>query len=121
MVANVVVPTPDHVRFATHYRFRPDYCEAVSPESKGMVENLLGYAKADFHLRTLRAGSVGRCSCPSPWFATAKTFKHRPQDPPGGRELSSRKAAAAPGPSDVQYWRRARRSPHGVDECSGRA
>jgi transposase len=26
VVANLVVPTPDYVRFATHYRFRPDFC-----------------------------------------------------------------------------------------------
>jgi hypothetical protein len=37
-VANVVVPTPEYVRFATHYGFRPDFCEAADPESKGMVE-----------------------------------------------------------------------------------
>ena len=47
VVANVVVPTPDYVRFATHYRFRPDFCQAADPESKGIVENLVGYAKAD--------------------------------------------------------------------------
>ena len=47
VVANVVVPTPDYVRFATHYGFRPDFCEAADPESKGMVENLVGYAKRD--------------------------------------------------------------------------
>lgn len=47
VVANVVVPSPDYVRFATHYRFRPDFCEAADPESKGMVENLVGYAKVD--------------------------------------------------------------------------
>jgi hypothetical protein len=28
------VPTPDYVRFATHYGFRPDFCEAADPESK---------------------------------------------------------------------------------------
>ena len=44
---NVVVPTPDYVRFATHYGFRPDFCEAADPESKGMVEHLVGYAKQD--------------------------------------------------------------------------
>ena len=38
---------PDYVRFATHYRFRPDFCEAADPESKGIVENLVGYAKGD--------------------------------------------------------------------------
>jgi transposase len=47
VVANVVVPAPDYVRFAAHYRFRPDFCEAADPESKGIVENLVGYAKAD--------------------------------------------------------------------------
>ncbi len=47
VVANVVVPTADYVRFATHYGFRPDFCNANDPESKGMVENLVGYAKSD--------------------------------------------------------------------------
>ncbi|MHB8682658.1 MAG: IS21 family transposase [Acidimicrobiales bacterium] len=47
VVMNVVVPTPDYVRFATHYGFRPDFCEAADPESKGMVEHLVGYAKRD--------------------------------------------------------------------------
>ena len=35
------------VRFAGHYRFRPDFCQAAHPESKGIVENLVGYAKDD--------------------------------------------------------------------------
>jgi transposase len=47
VVANVVVPTAQYVRFAAHYGFRPDFCEAADPESKGIVENLVGYAKAD--------------------------------------------------------------------------
>ncbi|MGL4176337.1 MAG: IS21 family transposase, partial [Dermatophilaceae bacterium] len=47
VVANRVVPTPDLVRFATHYRFRPDFCEGHDPESKGLVENLVGYGKDD--------------------------------------------------------------------------
>jgi len=47
VVANVVVPTADYVRFATHYGFRPDFCEAADPASKGIVENLVGYAKRD--------------------------------------------------------------------------
>lgn len=47
VVAGVVVPTPDYVRFATHYGFRPDFCEGADPVSKGIVENLVGYAKAD--------------------------------------------------------------------------
>jgi transposase len=47
VVANVVVPTPDYVRFATHHGFRPDFCNAEDPESKGIVENLVSYAKDD--------------------------------------------------------------------------
>ncbi|MET0729181.1 MAG: IS21 family transposase [Acidimicrobiales bacterium] len=47
VVANVVVPTPDYVRFATHFGFRPDFCEAADPESKGMVEALCRYAQDD--------------------------------------------------------------------------
>lgn len=46
-VANVVVPHPDYIRFATHFGFRPDFCEAADPESKGVVEALVGYAKSD--------------------------------------------------------------------------
>ena len=47
VVANVVVPTADYVRFATHFGFRPDFCEAADPESKGVVEALCGYAQSD--------------------------------------------------------------------------
>jgi transposase len=56
VVADVVVPTPDYVRFATHYRFRPDFCHAKDPESKGIVENLVGYAKDDL---MVPLGAVG--------------------------------------------------------------
>ena len=45
VVADVVVPAPESVRFATHLRFRPDFCHARDPQSKGIVENLVGYAK----------------------------------------------------------------------------
>ena len=47
VVANKVVPTADYVRFAAHHGFRPDFCEAADPESKGIVESLVGYAKTD--------------------------------------------------------------------------
>ncbi len=65
IVANRVVPTPDYVRFATHYRFRPDFCEGHDPESKGIVENLVGYAKRDLMIgcglveRTAPAARIG--------------------------------------------------------------
>ena len=50
VVANRVVPTPEYVRFAAHYRFRPDFCEAADPESKGIVEALVRYGKDDLAL-----------------------------------------------------------------------
>ena len=46
-VAGLVVPTPDYVRFATHYGTRPDFCLAADPASKGIVEHLVGYVKSD--------------------------------------------------------------------------
>jgi len=47
VVANVVVPAPGYLAFATHMGFRPDFCEAADPESKGIVEHLVGLAKRD--------------------------------------------------------------------------
>jgi len=67
VVANVVIPSPDYVRLATHYGFNPDFCEAADPASKGLVENLVGYAKSDLMIpeeldaRDLRhANELGR-------------------------------------------------------------
>jgi len=56
VVANVVVPHPDYVRFAGHYGFRPDFCEARDPESKGVVEALMGYAQSDLVVPALTNG-----------------------------------------------------------------
>jgi hypothetical protein len=47
IVADRVVAHPGYVRFATHYGFRPDWCESADPQSKGVVENLVGYAKTN--------------------------------------------------------------------------
>jgi len=59
-VAGVVVPTPAYVRFATHYGFRPDFCQGQDPESKGIVENLVGYVKSDLMIPAeLTAGDLG--------------------------------------------------------------
>lgn len=61
VVADVVIPTADYVRFATHYRFRPDFCHARDPESKGIVENLVGYSKSDL---MIGLGLAGRSDGP---------------------------------------------------------
>ena len=78
VVANLVVPTPDYVRFATHYRFRPDFCNGADPESKGIVENLVGYAKRDLMVPTgvsvgdLAAGNGAAAS----WCAEVNAVVH---------------------------------------------
>ena len=68
VVANVVVPAPGYVAFARHYGFRPDFCEAADPESKGVVENLVGYAKRDLVVGCGPFGDVrlGERQRPSP-------------------------------------------------------
>src|SRR5215211_1280641 len=55
-VANVVVPHPGYVRFAAQYGFRPDFCEAADPESKGVVEALVGYAQRDLIVPAMTDG-----------------------------------------------------------------
>lgn len=56
IVANVVVPHPEYVQFATRYGFRPDFCEAADPESKGVVEHLAGYVQRDLLVPALADG-----------------------------------------------------------------
>jgi hypothetical protein len=58
VVANVVVPTPDYVRLAGHYRFAPDFCHANDPRSKGIVEHLCGYAQRDLAVPLLTEAAV---------------------------------------------------------------
>jgi transposase len=77
VVANVVVPSPDYVRFATHYGFRPDFCEAADPESKGIVENLVGYAKADLMVPGLPfTGLVAANAAAAAWCAEVNAAVH---------------------------------------------
>lgn len=58
VVANVVVPTPDYVRLAGHYGFAPDFCHANDPQSKGIVENLCGYAQRDLAVPLLTEAAI---------------------------------------------------------------
>jgi transposase len=69
-VAGLVVPTADYVRFASHYKFRPDFCQGADPESKGLVENLVGYVKTDLMIPAelnvsdlARANALGATWC----------------------------------------------------------
>ncbi len=77
VVANVVVPSPDYVRFAAHYGFRPDFCEAADPESKGIVENLVGYAKADLMVPALPfAGMAAANEAGAAWCIEVNAAVH---------------------------------------------
>jgi transposase len=58
VVANVVVPTPEYVRLASHYGFAPDFCHANDPQSKGIVENLCGYAQRDLAVPLLTQAAI---------------------------------------------------------------
>lgn len=61
VLANVVVPTPDYVRFAAHHGFAPDFCHANDPQSNGIVKNLVGYAQRELTVPLLsKADLAGR-------------------------------------------------------------
>ena len=86
VVANVVVPTPDYVRFATHFGFRPDFCEAADPESKGMVEALCGYVQTDLVVPAgvwvdeAEANTAARAWCTEVNAALHSTIAAKPAD-----------------------------------------
>ena len=58
VVANVVIPTAEYVRLASHYGFAPDFCHANDPQSKGIVENLCGYAQRDLAVPLLTQAAI---------------------------------------------------------------
>jgi transposase len=77
VVANVVVPTAEYVRFAGHYGFRPDFCEAADPESKGIVENLVGYAKTDLMIPQAPFGDLAPAnSAAAAWCTEVNAAVH---------------------------------------------
>ena len=77
VVANVVVPTADYVRFATHYGFRPDFCNGADPESKGIVEHLVGYAKTDLMVpAAVRSATWAANAAAATWCAEVNAAVH---------------------------------------------
>jgi len=58
------------VRFAAHYGFRPDFCEAADPESKGIVENLVGYAKTDLMIPQAPFGDLAAANAAAAAWCT---------------------------------------------------
>ena len=75
-VAGVVIPTPDYVRFATHYGFSPDFCHPADPESKGIVENLVGYAKRDIPTPDADADLAAWNQAAIDWCAERNSLEH---------------------------------------------
>jgi len=103
VVADVVIPTPDYVRFATRYRFRPDFCHAHDPASKGIVENLVGYAKRDLMIPLAVDGVVDLAAAnaaATAWCAEVNNTRHSEiAAVPAERFTSVEAALLAPLPS----------------------
>ncbi len=100
VVANVVVPTAQYVRFAAHYGFRPDFCEAADPESKGIVENLVGYAKADLMVpRAPFAGLAAANTAAAAWCAEVNGAVHSEICAVPAERLMTERELLAPLPS----------------------
>ncbi len=75
-VAGVVIPTPDYVRFATHYGFSPDFCAPADPASKGIVEHLVGYAKRDIPTPDADADLAAWNNAAADWCAERNSVEH---------------------------------------------
>lgn len=77
VVANRVVPTAEYVRLASYYGFRPDWCEAADPQSKGIVENLVGYAKRDLMIPQAPVGDLAAANAAAvAWCAEVNAAVH---------------------------------------------
>ena len=77
VVANVVVPTRITCGSPTHYGFRPDFCEAADPESKGIVEHLVGYAKSDLMMPQAPFGDLAAANAAAAaWCAEVNGAMH---------------------------------------------
>ncbi len=100
VVANVVVPTAEYVRFAGHYGFRPDFCEAADPESKGIVENLVGYAKADLMVPQVPFGDLTAANAAAAaWCAEVNGVVHSEICAVPAERLQAERELLAPLPS----------------------
>jgi len=100
VVANVVVPTGQYVRFAGHYGFRPDFCEAADPESKGIVENLVGYAKTDLMIPQAPFGDLTAANAAAAaWCAEVNAAVHSEVCAVPAERLVTERELLAPLPS----------------------
>jgi transposase len=58
VAAQKVLWRKDYVRFATRYGFSANFCHAGDPQSKGIVENLCGYAQSDLAVPLLTEAAM---------------------------------------------------------------
>lgn len=99
-VANVVVPNPEYVRFATHFGFQPDFCEAADPESKGVVEALVGYAKRDLVIPAGGWASIAEANAAArAWGAEVNGRVHSETMAVPAERLATERAVLRPLPS----------------------
>jgi hypothetical protein len=99
-VASVVVPTGDYVRLAAHYGFQPDFCEANDPQSKGIVENLVGYAKRDLMVPQAPFGDlVAANTAAAEWCTEVNAATHSEICAVPAEQLVIERALLAPLPS----------------------
>lgn len=99
-VANVVVPHPDYVRFALRYGFRPDFCEAADPQSKGVVEHLVGYAQSDLLVPEGPFATVGEANqAADVWCAEVNAGPHSEIAAVPAERLAREREALRPLPS----------------------
>lgn len=100
VVANKVVPTGEYVRFAAHYGFRPDWCEAADPQSKGLVENLVGYAKRDLMIPRAPLGDIpAENAAAAGWCAEVNAAVHSEIMAVPAERLESERGLLGPLPS----------------------
>jgi hypothetical protein len=100
VVANKVVTTPAYVRFASHHGFRPDWCEAHDPESKGIVEHLVGYAKRDLLVPQAPFGELGAANAAArEWCAEVNAATHSEIAAVPAERLATERGLLGPLPS----------------------
>jgi hypothetical protein len=97
--------SPEYVRFAGHHGLRPDSCPAADPESGGIAENLVGYAKAGLMVPQARFDDLAAANAGRSAEVNGQGAGH-PQTWLPSRELT-RESLPASGPQRPR--RRARR------------
>ncbi len=109
-VAGLVVPHPDYLRFATHYGFRPDFCEAAWSGEQGHGRALGGVCQIGIFWSPRWAFLILPRPTRLPGSGARRSMRDstpRPQPcPPNACCLSAR--SFGPCPPAAATWRRGR-------------